>query len=90
VSSCITIWEREHAYKFTRWCDPPWGKHRQHFSQQLCIHAKLVEQESNFSVPYFIYCAFSKKKAITWIKYIYTEKITKHDMQGRQTVDLNS
>jgi len=29
VSSCITIWEREHAYKFTRWCDPPWGKHRQ-------------------------------------------------------------
>jgi len=29
VSSCITIWEREHAYKFTRWCDPPWEKHRQ-------------------------------------------------------------
>jgi len=29
VSSCITIWEREHAHKFTRWCDPPWGKHRQ-------------------------------------------------------------
>jgi len=29
MSSCITIWEREHAYKFTRWCDPPGGKHRQ-------------------------------------------------------------
>jgi len=29
VSACITIWEREHAYKFTRWCDPSWGKHRQ-------------------------------------------------------------
>jgi len=29
MSFCITIWEREHAYKFTRWCDPPWGKHRQ-------------------------------------------------------------
>jgi len=26
VSSCITIRKREHAYKFTRWCDPPWGK----------------------------------------------------------------
>ena len=24
--SCITIREREHAYKFTRWCDPPGGK----------------------------------------------------------------
>ena len=29
MSSCITIWEREHANKFTRWCDPLWGKHRQ-------------------------------------------------------------
>ena len=29
MSSCITIWERGHAYTFTRWCDPPWGKHRQ-------------------------------------------------------------
>ena len=29
MSSCITIWEREHAYKFTCWCDPPCGKHRQ-------------------------------------------------------------
>jgi len=29
VSSRITIWEREHAYKFTHWCDPLWGKHRQ-------------------------------------------------------------
>jgi len=29
VSFCITIWKGEHAYKFTRWCDPPWGKHRQ-------------------------------------------------------------
>ena len=29
MSSCITIWEREHAYKFTRWCDHSWGKHRQ-------------------------------------------------------------
>jgi len=29
VSFCITIWKREHAYKFTGWCDPPGGKHRQ-------------------------------------------------------------
>ena len=29
MSFCITIWKREHAYKFTHWCDPPWGKHRQ-------------------------------------------------------------
>ena len=28
MSFCITIWKREHAYKFTDWCDPPWGKHR--------------------------------------------------------------
>ena len=29
MSSCITIRKREHAYKFTRWCDPPGEKHRQ-------------------------------------------------------------
>jgi len=26
--SCITIWEREHAYNFTRWCDPSGAKYR--------------------------------------------------------------
>jgi len=26
VSSCITIWKREHANKFTRWCHPLVGK----------------------------------------------------------------
>jgi len=26
--------------------------------------------------------------AKTWIKYIYTEKLLKHDMQLHQTVDL--
>jgi len=26
MSFYITIWKGEHAYKFTRWCDPPWGK----------------------------------------------------------------
>jgi len=29
VSFGITIWKGEHAYKFTSWCDPPGGKHRQ-------------------------------------------------------------
>ena len=29
MSSCITIRKGEHAYKFTRWCDPPGEKHRQ-------------------------------------------------------------
>jgi len=39
VFTCITIWEREHAHKFTRWCDPPWGKHRQLARQVgvLCV-----------------------------------------------------
>jgi len=38
VSFCITIWKREHAYKFTRWCDPPWGKHRQLARQVGVLH----------------------------------------------------
>jgi len=38
VPSCITIWEREHAYKFTRWCDPPGGKHRQLARQVGVLH----------------------------------------------------
>jgi len=47
VSFCITIWEREHAYKFTRWCDPPWGKHR-----QLARQVGVLRVFHQFPIPF--------------------------------------
>ena len=44
---CITIWKREHAYKFTRWCDPPWGKHR-----QLARQVGVLRVFHRFPVPF--------------------------------------
>jgi len=46
MPSCITIWEREHAYKFTHWCDPPWGKHR-----QLARQVGVLRVFHRFSTP---------------------------------------
>jgi len=51
VSFCITIWKREHAYKFTRWCDPPWGKRRQRVSLAeyilvLSVYSHLLQMIS--------------------------------------------
>ena len=42
--SCITIWEREHAHKFTRWCDPPWGKHRHN------VYTAYTCEEESFKI----------------------------------------
>ena len=48
MSFCITIWKREHAYKFTRWCDPPGEKHRQRYKDEavkLDNGKRLVESD---------------------------------------------
>jgi len=47
VSFCITIWKREHAYKFTRWCDPPWGKLR-----QLACQVGVLRVNHRFPTPF--------------------------------------
>ena len=49
MSSCITILEREHAYKFTRWCDPPGGKH-----QQVHMHFPSEKVRRYFTDPNYI------------------------------------
>jgi len=51
------------------------------FNTQTCHQSEEVLEEL---------CALTTKMdVITYIKYIYTEKKSKHDMQGNQTVDLN-
>ena len=47
MSFCITIWEREHAYKFTRWCYPAWGEHR-----QLARQVGVLRVFHQFPIPF--------------------------------------
>ena len=47
VFSCITIWKGEHAYKFTCWCDPPGGKHR-----QLARQVGVLRVFRRFPIPF--------------------------------------
>ena len=44
MSSCITIREREHTYKFTRWCDPPGENTDKTLQQERNIQARKALQ----------------------------------------------
>jgi len=49
VSFCITIWKREHAYKFTRWCDPR-GENTNRTLYLVCSDIVLILMQDSCTV----------------------------------------